>query len=536
MLSLIGRISKASPTLPDVDSESALTIYLPTFLLPEHTPNASPSSAVWLSLLQHQLLKSRGKRQTQQFIYSLKGEPNNGWSLPIAIGEHSYLSGQHVNVLVDTGSANLAVADRIPCGKNSPFNSTRSQTLSTSDTKISVSYISSSWQGSLAEETIFLEDEQHIRTQLALFETEQGFCIDDAEWGGILGLGYLSLAQNHQKLFIDELTEQTDISNIITVQFCPVIYTANSNAFNGQGGTLWIGHPPLSLLGTVYYTPVIRQNFFEIQMLAVTVGNLLVTNNCNEIRRDRTIVDTGTTDTYLHNRLFEQVIAAFRSETERLGIPESFWYGDSKLAWPIHRLPELFRWLPIFKVTLQGMNGQSAFSLIATPDQYLREIYGSAEEQRQSNCYPHCSFLVFAIKKRQCGNVLGGMFLTGFFAVFDKNTNQVGFSESHCNGTMIDDRRIIQNESDEYPHSCKGESCQPWLTTVYGLTAGAAVFVSVSVLFTVILYGKCKFCSTAAIASCLKKVCSCFKSETIINSPLEDETSINEMVEIDISL
>ena len=237
-----------------------------------------------------------------------------------------------------------------------------------------------------------------------------------------------------------------------------------------------------------------------------------------ELGETKPIVDSGTTDTYLHEYLFEKVIQAFQNETLGLGIPHSFWNGESKLAWPTHLMPQLLQRLPTFKVTLQGTKEQPAFALIATPDQYLREIEGTRQEQNQSHCYPHCSFNIFAIKKRPCGNILGGMFMTGFLTVFDREANQVGFAVSQHHLSVTDSRRLIQIESKEVRQSCDNQGCEPsWVMPVfYSCAAGTMVFLSISVVLAAYLHGKCKFCSTALISTSLEKLRACFIREALI--------------------
>ena len=445
-----------------------------------------------ISELNATAVKNHPIRSSANFVtIQLGGSPDAGYYFPVSIGNKDYQHGQMINVIVDSGSTSLVIADQIPCGSRRTFNHSLSSTFTDQHLPSSVTYSTGSARGTLAQDQIHFRFGHSVNTSFIAANQVSDFCDGDGSWSGIMGLAYpsISLPNPSVKAVTDLIAKANNWNNILIFHFCQEDY-------NGyyRGGTLTFGQDPGA--GNFVYTPVIQKGFFEVQVQGLAVGQSHVDADCNSIRKSATIVDTGTTNLFFHEELFNQISSAFQDETAETEIPSDFWSGDYLLGWPDRQRKTLFSLLPVFNITLRGYQGASDFTLVVTPAEYLqKELCCKKTLIDPRNCTLFCGdYWGLAILVRPCGNILGSRMMTGFDTVLDKEQNRVGFKiNHHCHNTFYDGRLAIEATNQSTNYTCGSSDCVDppveWEKIFFYVTSSIAVLVVIT-LTSVMAYIK----------------------------------------------
>lgn len=145
---------------------------------------------------------------TSYIIYDLSGIPGQGYYMTVYIGKPS----QKIQLLVDTGSSNLAIAGRNLTNVDNWFKSTKSSTLRCSDHLIQhVRYLKGYWTGVYCQDEFDFTNKQDttIINQYSINTTNQiqlsfslifnstkiflSHIYNHSTWYGIIGLGFTTL-------------------------------------------------------------------------------------------------------------------------------------------------------------------------------------------------------------------------------------------------------------------------------------------------------------------------------------------------------
>uniref|UniRef100_A0A7M4EV74 cathepsin E n=1 Tax=Crocodylus porosus TaxID=8502 RepID=A0A7M4EV74_CROPO len=198
---------------------------------------------------------------------------------------------QNFTVLFDTGSSNLWVPSIYcvspACGKFHPSNSS---TYNEVGTPFSIQYGTGSLTGIIGSDQVtvsgaWVEGITVVNQQFAESVSEPGSTFVDAEFDGILGLAYPSLAVDGVIPVFDNMMAQ----NLVELPVFSVYMSRNPESSAG-GELLFGGFDTSHFSGTLSWVPVTKQGYWQIQLDNIQVFNsvVLCAEGC------QAIVDTGT--------------------------------------------------------------------------------------------------------------------------------------------------------------------------------------------------------------------------------------------------
>ncbi|XP_066111252.1 cathepsin E isoform X2 [Saccopteryx bilineata] len=194
---------------------------------------------------------------------------------------------QNFTVIFDTGSSNLWVPSVYctspACKTHARFYPSRSSTYSAAGSHFFIQYGTGSLSGIIGADQV--EGLTVVNQQFGESVTEPGQSFVNAEFDGILGLGYPSLAVGGVTPVFDSMLAQ----NLVDVPMFSVYMTSDPEG--GAGSELIFGgydHSHFS--GSLNWVPVTKQGYWQIAVDIIQVGGTVVF--CPE--GCQAIVDTGT--------------------------------------------------------------------------------------------------------------------------------------------------------------------------------------------------------------------------------------------------
>uniref|UniRef100_A0A8C4L9Y2 Cathepsin E n=1 Tax=Equus asinus TaxID=9793 RepID=A0A8C4L9Y2_EQUAS len=196
---------------------------------------------------------------------------------------------QNFTVIFDTGSSNLWVPSvyctSSACKTHTRFYPSQSNTYSMVGSQFSIQYGTGSLSGIIGADRVSVEGLTVVGQQFGESVTEPGQTFVDAEFDGILGLGYPSLAVGGVTPVFDNMMAQ----NLVDVPMFSVYMSSDPEG--GAGSELIFGgydHSHFS--GSLNWVPVTKQGYWQIALDAIQVGGTVMfcSQGC------QAIVDTGT--------------------------------------------------------------------------------------------------------------------------------------------------------------------------------------------------------------------------------------------------
>uniref|UniRef100_U3JCU9 cathepsin E n=1 Tax=Ficedula albicollis TaxID=59894 RepID=U3JCU9_FICAL len=190
---------------------------------------------------------------------------------------------QNFTVVFDTGSSNLWVPSVYcvskACAAHTRFQPTQSSTYQVIGTPFSIQYGTGSLTGIIGSDQVAVSD----LCQFAESVSEPGKAFLDAEFDGILGLAYPSLAVDGVTPFFDNLMAQ-DLVEL------PIFSVYMSSICGERGELLFGGFDSSRFTGTLNWVPVTQQGYWQIQLDNIQLGGTVTfcAGGC------QAIVDTGT--------------------------------------------------------------------------------------------------------------------------------------------------------------------------------------------------------------------------------------------------
>ncbi|XP_045643461.1 cathepsin E isoform X1 [Ursus americanus] len=196
---------------------------------------------------------------------------------------------QNFTVIFDTGSSNLWVPSvyctSAACKTHARFYPSQSNTYSELGSHFSIQYGTGSLSGIIGADQVDVEGLVVVGQQFGESVTEPGQTFVNAEFDGILGLGYPSLAVGGVTPVFDNMMAQ----NLVDIPMFSVYMSSDPEG--GAGSELIFGgydHSHFS--GNLHWVPVTKQGYWQIALDAIQVGGAVMF--CSE--GCQAIVDTGT--------------------------------------------------------------------------------------------------------------------------------------------------------------------------------------------------------------------------------------------------
>ncbi|XP_060067485.1 beta-secretase 1-like [Ylistrum balloti] len=358
---------------------------------------------------------------------NLEGKPGQGYYVEVLMGTPP----QQLNVLIDTGSSNFAVAANPNPDISSWFHRNESSTYQDVGTEVYVPYTQGNWRGVLATDFVALSSmpNSSVNAQIAFILQSSDFFINGSNWQGILGMGYAAIAQPDKSVvpFFDSLVRKADVDNIFSMQLCGTVYRSKDNTKDTEmGGSLVLGGVDTSLYkGEMLYTPIHKEWYYEVIIVDVMVAGISLHMDCKEYNFGKTIVDSGTTNLRLPIKVFNALVTKVQEHLVMSGaIPgEKFWEGADHICWEEGKIP--YNDFPSITISFPQTKN-SSFNLVISPQQYIRPVGEDNDDTPGVDCFK------FAVASSTSGTVLGAVVMEGFYVVFDRAHKRIGFGESTC--------------------------------------------------------------------------------------------------------
>lgn len=405
-------------------------------------------------------------------VVPLYGVASTGYCAQVTLGVD-----QQFCVLVDTASSNFALAASPALQVDSYFHTELADASFTKLSQaVSVAYIGGSWSGTLAQANASITGSHTATAYFALITSAKDFFALGLLWEGILGLGPPALAQPGsfvEPLFDSLLAASSDWEDVFALSLYPSLQLSSTTPTS----TMELGGD--STGSSVLYTAMTQSDFYSVLLTSISVGNTSIGLPCSEFNRGQTIVDSATIDLHLPPSPFTALthtLSKYLDAYSSLAVPEQFWRGGAKLAWPRSNTDQLFAVFPSIHLGVAvDREAGLEFSLAISPQVYLRRVSGTAEEQLQTNCLPECDFFVLGVRERDTGSVLGAAVMLGYTVVFDRAHKRIGFATSPCNNSGDPLSAHISGPYSRQPEDCRCEGCGPappyWQVTAFACTA-----------------------------------------------------------------
>ncbi|KAB0403506.1 hypothetical protein E2I00_002448 [Balaenoptera physalus] len=340
----------------------------------------------------------------------------------------------HLQILVDTGSSNFAVAGAPHPFVDSYFDTERSSTYRPKGFDVTVKYTQGSWTGFVGEDVVTIPkgfNSSFLVNIATIFESEN-FFLPGIKWNGILGLAYATLAKqlcsfpsllqpsSSLETFFDSLVAQAKIPNVFSMQMCGAGLPVAGSGTNG-GSLVLGGIEPTLYKGDIWYTPIKEEWYYQIEILKLEIGGQSLNLDCREYNADKAIVDSGTTLLRLPQKVFDAVAEAVARTSLIPEFSDGFWTGSQLACWTNSETP--WSYFPKISIYLRDENSSRSFRITILPQLYIQPMMGAGLNYE---CYR------FGISPSTNALVIGATVMEGFYVVFDRARKRVGFAASPC--------------------------------------------------------------------------------------------------------
>lgn len=384
------------------------------------TPGPGPPAEPRADGLALALEPAGGAANFLAMVDNLQGDSGRGYYLEMLIGTPP----QKLQILVDTGSSNFAVAGAPHPYIDSYFDAERSSTYRPKGFDVTVKYTQGSWTGLVGEDVVTIPkgfNSSFLVNIATIFESEN-FFLPGIKWNGILGLAYATLAKPSSSLetFFDSLVAQAKIPNVFSMQMCGAGLPVAGTGTNG-GSLVLGGTEPTLYKGDIWYTPIKEEWYYQIEILKLEIGGQSLNLDCREYNADKAIVDSGTTLLRLPQKVFNAVVEAVARTSLIPEFSDGFWTGSQLACWTNSETP--WSYFPKISIYLRDENSSRSFRITILPQLYIQPMMGAGLNYE---CYR------FGISPSTNALVIGATVMEGFYVVFDRARKRVGFAASPC--------------------------------------------------------------------------------------------------------
>ncbi|KAG6935448.1 progastricsin [Chelydra serpentina] len=303
---------------------------------------------------------------------------------------------QNFLVLFDTGSSNLWVPSTYcqsqACSNHARFNPSQSSTYSSNGQTFSLQYGSGSLSGFFGYDTVTLQNIAVTNQEFGLSENEPGTNFIYAQFDGILGMAYPSLAVGGATTALQGMLQENLLSQPI------FSFYLSSQPSSQYGGEVVFGGVDSSLYsGQIYWAPVTQELYWQIGIDEFVIGGQ-ATGWCSQ--GCQAIVDTGTSLLTVP----QQLMSSFLQD---VGAQENE-YGEYVVDC------SSVQSLPTISFTINGV------SFPLPPSAYILSNNGYCSVGVEPTYLPS--------QNGQPLWILGDVFLRQYYSVYDMGNNRIGFA------------------------------------------------------------------------------------------------------------
>uniref|UniRef100_A0A8C6M907 Beta-secretase 2 n=1 Tax=Nothobranchius furzeri TaxID=105023 RepID=A0A8C6M907_NOTFU len=356
-------------------------------------------------------------------VSNLQGDSGRGYYIEMSIGT----PGQKLNILVDTGSSNFAVAAAPHPFITHYFNTKLSSTYRSSGRPVGVRYTQGNWEGELGIDVVSIPKgpDGTIIINIAAILSSDGFFLPGINWQGILGLAYPTLSRPDSSVepFFNSVVKQLGIPDMFSLQMCGAGLSASSAADPPAGSLIMGGVEPTLYRGSLWYTPIVEEWYYQVEVLKLEVGDQNLNLDCREYNTDKAIVDSGTTLLRLPVNVFNAVVEAITSSSLIQEFSSGFWDGTKLACWMKGETP--WKFFPKLSIYLRATNTSQSFRITILPQLYVQPI---TDVDGTLSCFR------FGLSSSANGLVIGATVMEGFYVAFDRAQKRLGFALSSCAG------------------------------------------------------------------------------------------------------
>ncbi|KAJ6454092.1 aspartic peptidase A1 [Mycena vitilis] len=300
---------------------------------------------------------------------------------------------QSFKVILDTGSSNLWVPSTsctsIACFLHAKYDSLSSSSYKANGSEFSIQYGSGSMEGFVSNDVLTIGDLEISKQDFAEATKEPGLAFAFGKFDGILGLAYDTISVNH---ITPPFYSMMNAGLIDEPMFSFRIGPSEEDG----GEVIFGGIDTDAYTGNITYVPVRRKAYWEVELKAVTFGNI-------ELKLENTgaAIDTGTSLIALPTDIAEML-------NTQIGATKS---SNGQFTVDCAKVPSL----PELSFTF----GSTKFPLKGTD--YIVNVQGT--------CFSSFTALDINLPGGSLW-IVGDVFLRKYFTVYDLGRNAVGFALS----------------------------------------------------------------------------------------------------------
>ncbi|KAJ1121260.1 hypothetical protein NDU88_009373 [Pleurodeles waltl] len=297
---------------------------------------------------------------------------------------------QKFYVQFDTGSSNLWVPSvfcntSAACFNHNKFNPASSSTFKSSTTSSALYYGSGSLTGVLGYDTVQVGSVV-VTDQVFTLAYTEAEVFENQPFGGMLGLAYPNVSGDGTTPVFDNMWKQSLIPDDLFS-----VYLSS----DGDGGSMLIlgGTDPSFYYGNIYWVPVSKEKYWQIAMESITMnGNIIACDGgC------QAVVDTGTS-------LIAGPPSGVLNIHNAIGATLD-WNGEYRVpCYSIDYLPDIY------------------FIINGKPFNVPASAYIN-----QDSCTSNFQETPSNVDQVW---ILGDVFIRGYYTVYDRANNNVGFATS----------------------------------------------------------------------------------------------------------
>ena len=346
------------------------------------------------------------------------------------------------NLLLDTGSANTAVATSKCCSRANGklYSCADSSTCVDRGTHVNVSYVSGSWTGQLVQD-VFSGQGLGIVEDMPFAEItfEDGF-LASGHFDGIIGLAYQTIASpSNDPLtpYFDHVRTTNGLSNIFSLQMCGALQSMTLNnvlmadTADFHAGELLLGgmegpNRERYYTGEIVYTPLVQEEYFNVIVTDIGINGQSLGLDCKAINSPRAIIDSGSSNLMFPPSVYSAVIAELRSQAETVtsGLSD-FFFNDESVCCSSECDPtnvnSIIYSLPGLTISFAVDDEKSQQMTVTIPAEYIWRPFVLSAGQGELPCR------VFGISEGAF-TLLGNVFMDGLFTVHDRENERVGLA------------------------------------------------------------------------------------------------------------